>query len=110
MVSEKDLKEINQDNQFRGLYKGSRELSGEILTFWDKTVYHMINCEINEYWVGMTLRILKRNLDFVIVNVYVPQTLKKKRNLWNSFSQVFDHCSCNNLHVFFIGDFNCTRL
>lgn len=58
-------------------YMGSRGLLGGILTFWEENIYHMINYEINESWVGVTLRLLKGKVDFVIVNVYSPQALQE---------------------------------
>lgn len=88
---------------------GSRGLLGGILTFWEENVYHMINYEINESWVGVTLRLLKGNIDFVIVNVYSPQALQEQKKLWKSLSQVLEYCESHKLPVTFIADFNCTR-
>lgn len=108
-VSVEVVKEVCRDRCFRGAFIGSRGYSGGILTIWEESKFVLMNCEIEECWVGVTLRNVSKNTDFVLVNVYDPQDLKDKQNFWLSLNRVLKHCDFNNLPMLILGDLNCTR-
>lgn len=47
-VTNQFLRDVSQDVKFRGVFMGSRGLSGGIMTLWEDNVFHLIKCEINE--------------------------------------------------------------
>lgn len=109
VVNGKMLKELDQYSSLKGAFKGSRGLSRRLLIFWDSSAFNLLNCDINEYWICVSLKSMLSNQKFVVVTVYSPQSLRDKKSLWESLSQIISHNHSENLPVLFIGNFNCTR-
>lgn len=109
MINDKVLKEIDHEFSLKGVFSGSRGLSGGLLILWDSSIFCLLNCEINESWIGVSLINFLINQKFIVVNVYSPQSLRDKKFLWESLTSVISHGTSENLPLLFIGDFNCIR-
>lgn len=74
---------------------------------WDTSMYKLLDVVKDVNWIRCKLLGLTEGLCFYDFNIYNPQDVNKKSNLWSVLGQML--LSLQNEKVCLIGDFNCIR-
>lgn len=61
-------------------------LSGGLLCVWDKTMYKLLNVELGANCLWCSLESMMDITRFHVINVYSPQELSDKKELWEKLT------------------------
>lgn len=89
------------------LFQISEGFSGGMITGWDKKLVKCVALAKSSNWIWTCFASKGDDMKFHVVNVYSPQSLDKKRVLWNSLRNIIE--CVQGEKICFIGDFNCVR-
>ncbi|KAK1370282.1 hypothetical protein POM88_036374 [Heracleum sosnowskyi] len=81
--------------------------SGGLLTVWKKEEFDLINAELRENWVGVSLQFRNGGCVFNLFNVYAPHGTQEKLAMWQDFRRI--DALLDSSPTIFIGDFNEVR-
>ncbi|KAK1370196.1 hypothetical protein POM88_036288 [Heracleum sosnowskyi] len=73
----------------------------------EKEDFDLINAELRENWVGVSLQIRNGGCVFNLLNVYAPHGIQEKLALWQDFRRLA--ALLDSSPAIFIGDFNEVR-
>ncbi|KAK1400744.1 hypothetical protein POM88_000349 [Heracleum sosnowskyi] len=96
------------NEQLSWVFQSPMGHSGGILTIWKKGDFDLINAELRANWVGVSLQLRNGGSTINIFNVYAPQGIQDKLNLWQEFRRI--SALLDSSPTIFIGDFNEVRL
>lgn len=80
---------------------------GGILCIWRKGCFSVSSVTCNPSWIGLKGRLLGRDDDCVLINVYAPCSFEGKRQLWGEISDWKTRNDANLCCI--MGDFNSVR-
>lgn len=85
----------------------SEGLSGGLLCSWNKSEFKLLSCNDGRNWIWCHFQNSSDSSFFHIINVYGPQELEDKQDLWDNLRKIMEQIGDKNLCL--VGDFNCIR-
>lgn len=84
--SDQNIKTLVLGNEVGWLEAPSSGLSGGILTAWNRDIINVTEEKVEPNWIGVRDNLVGLNTEFICFNVYAPQKLPLKKQLWNELS------------------------
>lgn len=82
-------------------------LSGGLVTFWDSSLLKVDSHASGRHWILIKGSIIANNQKFSMFNIYAPQALQAKVELWDFLSSSMQELTEELVCI--LGDFNCVR-
>lgn len=78
--------------------------SGGILTTWDLQHYTHVSHTVNKNWILFKGATTTTNIQFIVINVYAPQSTGDKYVLWEQLSSIISNNT--DIPICLMRDFN----
>lgn len=98
---------IQNLGSFKCSLQPSSGLSGGLITGWNLNLVQCVALTQSSNWIWNSFKSTSGEHFFHVVNVYSPQSLDRKRVLWEDLRSILD--CIGEEAVCFLGDFNCVR-